>query len=228
MINKILRYHSIIILLYEFILLIFFWIFTKFIFQNNISILLVSLMTIPPIVLYLFYFIKRKENIKKFNDVHSNYFQLIKRDIKNNQIDDLLIKPLKEYLWDLTYKVTDQQVYLNGGKKNKISILIEENLTTLLIDNTKIVYQYLYDYKGIDVTKYDYKGLGRYPTKKLYALLVKQVKELYNQNLIYTEFYQGKKCTGYKLEGTEIIYLINNSEKKILKKVKENQINIYI
>ncbi len=228
MINKILRYHAIIILIYEFLILLLFWLITGFIFKNNSSLILVSLMIIPPVILYIFYYLKKKINRKQFNDYHSNYFNIIKKDIKTTKIDDLLIKPLKECLSDLIYKVTDNQVYINGGKKNKISILIEENLTTLLIDNTKIVYQYIYDYKGIDVTKYDYKGIKRYPTTKLYDLIIKQVKQLINQNLNYTEFYYGKKYTGCKLEGTKVIYLINNQEKHLLRKKKEKEINIYI
>lgn len=228
MINKILRYHSIIILLYEFLILLIFWLITGFVFKNNNSLILIFLMIVPPLILYIFYYIRRKNNSKKFHDYHSNYFNLIKKDIKTAKIDDLLIKPLKEYLSDLVYKVTDKQVYLNGGKKNKITIMIEENLTTLLIDNTKVIYQYLYDYKGIDVTKYDYKGIKRYPTAKLYEMIIRQVKELINQNLNYTEYYQGKNIIGCKLEGAKVIYLIKTPSKNFLKRKKEKETIIYI
>lgn len=228
MLNKILRYHSIIILLYEFLILLIFWLITGFIFENNNSLILIFLMIVPPLVLYIFYYIKRKKNSIKFNDYHSSYFSVIKKDIKTTKIDDLLIKPLKEYLSDLVYKVTDKQIYLNGGKNNKITIMIEENLATLLIDNTKIIYQYIYDYKGIDVTKYDFKGLKRYPTTKLYELIINQVKQLVNQNLTYTEYFQGKYMSGCKLEGKEVIYLIKGTQKGFLKRKSEKNKTIFI
>lgn len=228
MIKKILRYHSIIILLYEFIILTIFWLITGFVFENNNSLILVFLMIVPPIILYIFYHIFKKHNYQKFNDYHSSYFNLIKKDIKTTKIDELLIKPIKEVLSNLIYKVTDKQIYLNGGSKNKITIMIEENLTTLIIDNTRIIYQYIYDFKGIDVTKYDYKGIKKYPTTKLYNLIIDQVKNLTNKNLNYTEYIVGKNIVGCKLESDKIIYLINNNEKHFLKKQKEKNISIYI
>lgn len=228
MIKKILRYHPIIILLYEFLILTIFWFTTGFVFKNNNSIILICLMIIPPIILYTGYHILKKKNYQKFNDYHSSYFSLIKKDLKSTKIEELLIKPIKEILTNLVYKVTDKQIYLNGGKKNKITILIEENLTTLLIDNTRIIYQYIYDFKGIDVTKYDYKGIKKYPTTKLYNLIINQVKELTNKNLNYTEFIVGKNIVGCKLESDKIIYLINNKEKHFLKKQKEKSIQLYI
>lgn len=228
MIKKILRYHPIIILFYEFLILTIFWFSTGFVFKNNNSIILICLMIIPPIILYIGYHILKKKNYQKYNDYHSSYFSLIKKDLKSTKIEELLIKPIKEILTNLVYKVTDKQIYLNGGKKNKITILIEENLTTILIDNTRIIYQYIYDFKGIDVTKYDYKGIKKYPTTKLYNLIINQVKELSNRNLNYTEFMIGKNIVGCKLESDKIIYLINNKEKHFLKKQKERTIQLYI
>lgn len=185
-------------------------------------------MIVPPLVLYIAFRCLKKKNNQKFNDYHSSYFTLIKKDIKSAKIEELLIKPIKEILTNLIYKVTDKQIYINGGSKDKITILIEENLTTLLIDNTRIVYQYIYDFKGIDVTKYDYKGIKKYPTTKLYNLILNQTKILANKNLNYTEFYVGKKNIGCKLESEKTLYLINNNEKHFLKKQKEKNTTLYI
>lgn len=228
MIKKILNYHAIIILFYEFILLTIFWLVTGFVFKNNNSFILLFLMIVPPLVLYIAFRCLRKKNNQKFNDYHSSYFTLIKKDIKSAKIEELLIKPIKEILTNLFYKVTDKQIYINGGSKDKITILIEENLTTLLIDNTRIIYQYIYDFKGIDVTKYDYKGIKKYPTTKLYNLILNQTTILANKNLNYTEFYIGKKITGCKLESEKTLYLINNNEKHFLKKQKEKNTTLYI
>ena len=94
------RYQAVIILFYEFLILTIFYLITKFKFQNNNSLIMISLMLIVPIVFKIGTILIRKKNRIKYNTNHTNYYELILKDLKTNKLTKELLQKT-----NLNYKI---------------------------------------------------------------------------------------------------------------------------
>lgn len=226
----IVRCRAIIILLYEFFILMIFWLICRFNFHHNNSILMIILMLIVPIILSVSHIIIRKNNLSKFLSRKVNYHKLIQDDIKSNKFNKELIEPLKAKLSNVDVRISDRQILITGGSSDVLTVIIDDAYTKLSIDNTRVIYQFIYGYRGFDVTKYDVKGVSHFSTKYLYELIIKQVEKLAGKELTYTEYIKGKDYNGCSLknEQEKIYSICLNEKKKIFKKDQEITRNIYI
>ena len=100
-----------------------------------------------------------------------------------------------------------------------------EQKTIIFIDDTNIIYQYIYGYKDDDVTKYDHKGISKIPTERFYNLLIKRISDLVDKEYQYIEYYQGNDYNGCLLKHNdkEIYNIIINEKKNIFKRNKSKK-----
>ena len=216
------KYRSILILVYEIILFTIFYLYNKFIFKNNTSILFISLVFIFPIILSILKAIIKNENLKKYHNLKTNYNTLIITDIKKGKYFNKFIEELKSLTNNVVIKTSDVNQLITLGKYNNINILIDSNNTIISIDNTYIKYQYIYGYIGDNTTKYDFKAISNKTLDRFYNLLLKRIKVLINNEFNYTEYYFGKTYNGCILKNhKETLYQIKIKEKAFLRKEKE-------
>ena len=188
---NIIRYRAVITLIYEFLLLLIFYFITKFHFKNNTSILLLFLILIVPIVLAVLSNKLKKENKQKYLNSKTSYDILIKKDYDSGKFEKEFIYKLSKEVPNVNVRYSDKEIMLTCGDKQNITVLFKEQKTILFIDNTNVIYQYIYGYKDDDITKYDQKGISKIPTERFYNSIIKRVTSLINKEYEYIEFYQG-------------------------------------
>ena len=84
---NIIRYRAVFTLIYEFLLLLIFYLITKFHFKNNTSLLLLFLILIVPIVLSILSHLLKKENKQKYLNSKTSYDTLIKKDYESGKFE---------------------------------------------------------------------------------------------------------------------------------------------
>ena len=135
------------------------------------------------------------------------------------------ISKLSKIVPNVKPRYSDKEIMITCGIKNNITIMFNEQKTIVFIDNTNIIYQYIYGYKDDDVTKYDHKGISKIPTERFYNLLIKRISDLVDKEYQYIEYYQGNDYNGCLLKHNdkEIYNIIINEKKNIFKRNKSKK-----
>jgi len=222
---NIIRYRAVFTLIYEFLLLLIFYLITKFHFKNNTSLLLLFLILIVPIVLSILSHLLKKENKQKYLNSKTSYDTLIKKDYESGKFEKEFISKLSKIVPNVKPRYSDKEIMITCGIKNNITIMFNEQKTIVFIDNTNIIYQYIYGYKDDDVTKYDHKGISKIPTERFYNLLIKRISDLVDKEYQYIEYYQGNDYNGCLLKHNdkEIYNIVINEKKNIFKRNKSKK-----
>ena len=182
------RYRGIIILLYEIILLTFFYLLNEFNFKNHNSIVFIFLIILFPLLLSILKYLIKKENQKKYHNKKSDYDTLIKNDINKGKYFNKFISDLKNITKFVEVKTSLNNQLITLGDYKNITILIDQTKTVISIDDSHVIYQYIYGYIDDNTSKYDLKGIGKKTLDSFYNLLLKKVKSLINNEFEYNEY----------------------------------------
>ena len=219
---NIIRYRAVITLIYEFLLLLIFYFITKFHFKNYSSLILLFLILIVPIALAVLSSKIKKENKRKYLNLKTSYDTLIKKDYESGKFEKEFFYKLSKEVANVNKRYSDKEIMITCGEKENITLIFKEQKAILFIDDTNIIYQYIYGFKDDDITKYDQKGISKIPTERFYNLLIKRITSLINKEYQYIEYYQGNTYNGCSLKHNDkdIYHIIINEKKNILKRNK--------
>ena len=185
-------FKNVFILLWMIAVLIIFKIVNNFEFENGESLIFISLLVLPPLVIYLLFFIYKKRKINKKNILRGPYFTRILNDIKNNTFKKQFLNKLNLILKNVIVNETSDSIIVCN---NDIEIDFNKDQTLLKLLDTNIEYIYHYSSKVETSAYLVYKNLKYKSTLFLYKNILEKIEELTSGLLEYKENKYGMVLT---------------------------------
>lgn len=203
----ILLYRHLIVLLWEVLIFVIFKLTINFKFTNGLSILFISLIVIFPLIIYIWSFIKIRNNRRKHLINTKGYFEGIKRDYKKNIISNMLINKINELDYDVVEEVYDDRIMLIVKRNYTPVFLIEFNKqrAKVVLLNTLVIYRFYYTYVTGEFTKYDLRNFEYKDTDVLYDNIYEVIAHLVNNKYMYSQKHHLIKLT--RLDLNEDVYV---------------------
>lgn len=201
-------YRNFIALIWWLVVIVIFKVITNFQFHHGLSIVFVSLLIIPPAVLYLFTSIHKRKLIKKKKARKKTYFSRIKQESQNKNMERWLIHPLTTTYGHLDITYQEEKIEM---KHPCFSVLFLPNKAILVIHNTRVIYQFYYTHQYDGFSIYDKRYFQYRDTRDLYVAILTKIETLFATPLLYLE---GSKCCMLTSMDKTIIYYKKNAHRK--------------
>ena len=212
--NFINRHRHAIIITWIIGVLCFTYFINKFTFENNSSILFLSVLFIVPSIVLLISFKAIKQNKQKYLYSKTNYYELIKLNINNE-----LVKKLK----DVTRVIELSDEYLIGNSQ-RLVLSINKEFSEIYIKNTGVSFKFYYsktfDYLGL----YDHKGFEYQSTHILFSEIFQLINNLLSADLEYFESYKVKLDFALLKRNDVVLYEFKSKYKKNKYKITYQEI----